>query len=70
MFEAASQLVPKRGYQRVELVVVLVCDSHEVGGCRRSKDEAKGFRVVNIFFIFTSVFKFYLNPVLADDLSY
>ena len=50
--------------------MVLVYDSHEVGGCRRSKDEAKGFQVVNGFFIFTSIFKFYLNPVLADDLSY
>ena len=70
MLETAAELVPKRGEQRVELVLVLACDCQKVGGSRRSKDEAKGFGVVNIFFVFTSVFKFYLNPVLADYVSY
>ena len=54
----------------VELSLVLTSDCHKVGGCRRTKDEAKGFGVVNIFFVFTSVFELYLNSVLADYVSY
>ena len=54
MFEAASQLVPERRQQRIEMALVLVNGGHEVGGCRRTEDEAKGFHVVSIFYIFTS----------------
>ena len=70
MFEAASQLVPKRRQQRVELALVLVNDGHEVGGCRRTEDEAKGFQVVSVFYIFTPTFKSYPYPMFANDICY
>ena len=70
MLEAAGELVPEVGLQVVELSLVLTSDCHEVGGCRRTKDETQGFGVVNIFFVFTSVFELYLNSVLADYVSY
>ena len=70
MFEAASQLVPERGQKRIEMALVLVNGGHKVGGCSRTEDEAKGFHMVSIFYIFTSRFKSYPYPVFANNLSY
>ena len=70
MLDAAGELVPEVGEQGVELSLVLTGDCHKVGGCRRTKDEAQGFGMVNIFFVFTSVFELYHNSVLADYVSY
>ena len=65
MFDAAGKFFPEVGEQWIELSVALTGDGQEMRGGHWTEDESQSFRMVNIFFIYSSVLESDQNSVLA-----
>ena len=70
MLDAAGEFVPEVGEQWVELSLALTGGCQKVGGCRWTKDEPQSFGMVNIFFVYASIFEPDHNSVLANHINY
>ena len=69
MFDAAGKFFPEVGEQWIELSLALTGDCQKVRGSRWTEDEPQSFGMVNIFFVYSSVFESDHNSVLANHIN-
>ena len=69
MFDAAGKFFPEVGEQWIELSLALTGDGQKMRGSRWTEDEPQSFGMVNIFFIYSSVFESDHNSVLANYIN-
>ena len=70
MLDTAGKFFPEVGEQWIELSLALTGDCQKVRGSRWAEDEPQSFGMVNIFFVYASIFEPDHNSVLADHISY
>ena len=65
MFDAVCEFFPEVGEQWIEFSMALTGDGQEMRGGGWTEDESQGFRMVDIFFICSSILESDHNSVLA-----
>ena len=65
MSDAACEFIPKLGEQRIKLGGALTADGQEVRGGHWTEDESQDFRMVNIFFVYSSILESDHNSMLT-----
>ena len=69
MLDTAGKFFPEVGEQWIELSLALTGDCQKVRGSRWTEDEPQSFGMVNIFFVYSSVFESDHNSVLANYIN-
>ena len=65
MSDAACEFIPKLGKQRIKLGGALTADGQEVRGGHWTEDESQDLRMVNIFFVDSSILESDHNSMLT-----
>ena len=63
--DAACEFIPKLGEQRIKLGGALTADGQEVRGGHWTEDESQDLRMVNIFFVYSSILESDHNSMLT-----
>ena len=69
MLDAAGEFFPEVGEQWIELSLALTGDGQKMRGSRWTEDEPQSFGMVNIFFVYASVFESDHDSVLANHIN-
>ena len=65
MSDAACEFIPELGEQRIKLGRALTGDGQEVRRGHWTEDESQGLRMVNIFFVYSSILESDHNSMLT-----